>query len=180
MSDSLDQALIEALLAAHFEATPAPAEPAGDDDAALSQAQIEAILAGEPLAAEPAPLPAAPVESTAVTMPAPPAPVVEDVAFEPLHEIEAPVERPAGIEVLMDVPLSISVELGRTTVTIRDLLDLGQGSILRLDRHAGEPVDVLVNGRRLARGEVVVMEEDFGIRVTDVVSAAERLRSMGE
>jgi flagellar motor switch protein FliN len=72
------------------------------------------------------------------------------------------------------------VELGQATVTIRDLLELGQGSILPLDRRAGEPVDVLVNGQRLARGEVVVIDEDFGIRVTDVVSRSDRLRSMGE
>ena len=69
------------------------------------------------------------------------------------------------------MPLSISVELGRTSLTIRELLALGQGSILQLDRHAGEPVDVLVNGKRLARGEVVVIDEDFGIRVTEVVAA---------
>ena len=184
--EPLDQAAIEALIAAQFDAPADAAEPPApaveEGGGTLSQAEIEAILAGGPSETLAAPMPAAPPATvpSPVTMPADPAPVIEDVAFDTLHEIHAPVDQPAGIEVLMDVPLSITVELGQATVTIRDLLDLGQGSILRLNRHAGEPVDVLVNGRRLARGEVVVMEEDFGIRVTDVVSAAERLRSMGE
>jgi flagellar motor switch protein FliN/FliY len=141
---------------------------------ALSQPAVEALLTGE-MAAAPAPATAAPAVPATVAA----EPVVEEIAFDALHPIEAPIAQRAGIEVLLDVPLSITVELGQATVTIRDLLDLGQGSILRLDRHAGEPVDVLVNGRRLARGEVVVMEEDFGIRVTDVVPQQERIRSMG-
>jgi flagellar motor switch protein FliN/FliY len=109
-----------------------------------------------------------------------PLPLVEDIALDELHPIEAPLDDRAQIELLLDVPLAITVELGQATVTIRDLLELGQGSILPLDRRAGEPVDVLVNGQRLARGEVVVIDEDFGIRVTDVVSRSDRLRSMGE
>jgi flagellar motor switch protein FliN/FliY len=186
MSDEpLDQSAIEALIAAQLGGAGADPEPAADAGGSLSQAQIEAILAGgspEEAAAPPHTADAfgAAAALPTVTMPAEPAPVIEDVAFDTLYEIDTPVDRPSGIEVLMDVPLSITVELGQATVTIRDLLDLGQGSILRLNRHAGEPVDVLVNGRRLARAEVVVMEEDFGIRVTDVVSPAERLRSMGE
>ena len=70
------------------------------------------------------------------------------------------------------------MELGQAKRTIRELLELGQGSILHLTRHAGEPVDVLVNGQHIARGEVVVIDENFGIRVTEVVSPADRLRTM--
>lgn len=160
--------------------TDQPLDTNPDAGDVLSPEAIEAILAGHAgeTAAEPVP-PAAPSTGTAL-MPVPPEPVVEDVVFDPLHEIEAPLDRPAGIEVLLEVPLQVTVELGQTTVTIRELLELGQGSILRLNRHAGEPVDLLVNGRRLARGEVVVMEEDFGLRVTDVVSPADRLQGFGE
>jgi len=86
-------------------------------------------------------------------------------------------EEPAGdINLLMDVPMEVSVELGRTKLRVKEILDLGAGSIIELDRLAGEPVDLLINGRLVARGEVVVIDENFGVRVTAVVSAMERLR----
>jgi flagellar motor switch protein FliN/FliY len=106
-------------------------------------------------------------------------PVVEEIELEQLFPYEADATNDTDIGLLLEVPLSISVELGRTSLTIRELLALGQGSILQLDRHAGEPVDVLVNGKRLARGEVVVIDEDFGIRVTEVVAPEERISGMG-
>jgi len=168
----LSQDAIEQLLAAESAVEPLEvAELVADEasDGPLSQADIEALLAAEPGPA--ASLPAAP---------AAPEPVVEAIALDELHAMEAPIDERAQIELLLDVPLAITVELGQATVTIRELLELGQGSILPLDRRAGEPVDVLVNGQRLARGEVVVIDEDFGIRVTDVVSRGDRLRSMGE
>jgi flagellar motor switch protein FliN len=106
-------------------------------------------------------------------------PVIEEIELEQLFPYEADATNDTDIGLLLEVPLSISVELGRTSLTIRELLALGQGSILQLDRHAGEPVDVLVNGKRLARGEVVVIDEDFGIRVTEVVAPEERISGMG-
>jgi flagellar motor switch protein FliN/FliY len=106
-------------------------------------------------------------------------PVIEDIELEPLVPLDDDSSADTDIGLLLEVPLSISVELGRTSLTIRELLALGQGSILQLDRHAGEPVDVLVNGKRLARGEVVVIDEDFGIRVTEVVTPEERISGMG-
>jgi flagellar motor switch protein FliN/FliY len=106
-------------------------------------------------------------------------PVIEDIELEPLVPLDDDPSADTDIGLLLEVPLSISVELGRTSLTIRELLALGQGSILQLDRHAGEPVDVLVNGKRLARGEVVVIDEDFGIRVTEVVTPEERISGMG-
>jgi flagellar motor switch protein FliN len=106
-------------------------------------------------------------------------PVIEDIELEPLVPLDDDPAADTDIGLLLEVPLSISVELGRTSLTIRELLALGQGSILQLDRHAGEPVDVLVNGKRLARGEVVVIDEDFGIRVTEVVTPEERISGMG-
>ncbi|WP_407276764.1 flagellar motor switch protein FliN [Halothiobacillus sp. DCM-1] len=87
-------------------------------------------------------------------------------------------ENPINLEVLMDVPVAISMEIGRTNVNIRNLLQLNQGSIVELDRLAGEPLDVLVNGTLIARGEVVVINEKFGIRLTDVISPAERIRKL--
>jgi flagellar motor switch protein FliN len=114
---------------------------------------------------------------------APPAqsgePLIEEIELEQLLPFDADPTSDTDIGLLLEVPLSISVELGRTSLTIRELLALGQGSILQLDRHAGEPVDVLVNGKRLARGEVVVIDEDFGIRVTEVVTPEERISGMG-
>jgi flagellar motor switch protein FliN len=106
-------------------------------------------------------------------------PVIEEIELEQLLPFDADPTSDTDIGLLLEVPLSISVELGRTSLTIRELLALGQGSILQLDRHAGEPVDVLVNGKRLARGEVVVIDEDFGIRVTEVVTPEERISGMG-
>lgn len=80
-----------------------------------------------------------------------------------------------NIGLLMDVPLQISVELGRTTKKIREILDFGQGSIIELDKLAGEPVDILVNGRIIAKGEVVVIDESFGVRITDILHPSKRL-----
>jgi flagellar motor switch protein FliN/FliY len=87
-------------------------------------------------------------------------------------------ENPLNFDVIMDVPVNISMEIGRTGINIRNLLQLNQGSIVELDRLAGEPLDVLVNGTLIARGEVVVINEKFGIRLTDVISPAERLRKL--
>ena len=82
----------------------------------------------------------------------------------------------SGMEVLLDVPLEISVELGRVKMMVREVLDLGTGSIIEVDKAAGEPVDVMVNGRLVARGEVVVIEDNFGVRVTEILNPAERFR----
>lgn len=83
-----------------------------------------------------------------------------------------------NIDLLMDVPLEVTVELGRTKMAIKDLLDLSEGSIVELDKLAGEPVDFLVNGRLISRGEVVVIDENFGVRITEIISPAERLSSL--
>jgi flagellar motor switch protein FliN/FliY len=80
------------------------------------------------------------------------------------------------MDVLLDVPLEISVELGRVKMVVRDVLDLGTGSIVEVDKAAGEPVDVMVNGRLVAKGEVVVIEDNFGVRITEILNPAERFR----
>lgn len=79
---------------------------------------------------------------------------------------------------VLDIPVTLSVEIGQTCVSIRNLLQLNQGSVVELDRLAGEPLDVLVNGTLVAHGEVVVVNEKFGIRLTDVVSAQERVKKL--
>ncbi len=84
------------------------------------------------------------------------------------------------IDLIMDIPLEVTVELGRIRMLIKDVLDLASGSIVELDRVAGEPVDLLVNGRLVAKGEVVVIEDNFGIRITEIVSPAERVVGLGK
>jgi flagellar motor switch protein FliN/FliY len=79
------------------------------------------------------------------------------------------------LELLLDVPLDVSVELGRSRLTIQELLGLGPGSVVELDKLAGEPLDIMVNGRLVARGEAVVVSDKFGVRITDIVSPAERI-----
>ena len=83
-----------------------------------------------------------------------------------------------NLEVILDVPVTISMEIGRTRINIRNLLQLTQGSVVELDRLAGEPMDVLVNGTLIAHGEVVVVNDKFGIRLTDVLSPSERVRKL--
>jgi flagellar motor switch protein FliN/FliY len=87
---------------------------------------------------------------------------------------------PRGMELLMDIPLDVTVELGRVQMLIKDVLELSAGSIVELERVAGEPVDLLVNGRLVAKGEVVVIEDNFGIRVTEVISPADRANGTGK
>src|SRR3954469_787853 len=81
----------------------------------------------------------------------------------------------SDLSLVLDVPVEVAVEIGRTTMTIRETLAITPGSIVALDRMAGEPVDLLVNGKRIARGEVVAIDEEFGLRVTEVVSPQRRL-----
>ncbi len=83
-----------------------------------------------------------------------------------------------NLDVVLDIPVNISMEVGGTEITIRNLLQLNQGSVVELDRLAGEPLDVLVNGTLIAHGEVVVVNEKFGIRLTDIVSPSERIRRL--
>ena len=84
----------------------------------------------------------------------------------------------ANLDVILDIPVTLSMEIGRTEITINDLLQLGQGSVVELERLAGEPMDVMVNGTLIAHGEVVVVDEKFGIRLTDVVSPTERIKKL--
>jgi len=105
-----------------------------------------------------------------------------DYAKAAFQALEAEAGRGDGedvnLDLILDVPVTLSMEIGRTQISIRNLLQLNQGSVVELDRLAGEPMDVLVNGTLIAHGEVVVVNEKFGIRLTDVVSPAERVRRL--
>ncbi|MDM8538700.1 flagellar motor switch protein FliN [Desulfobacterales bacterium HSG17] len=84
-----------------------------------------------------------------------------------------------NLEFILDIPLLLTVELGRTKMLVNDLLQLGQGSIVELEKLAGEPLEIFINSKLVARGEVVVVNEKFGVRLTDIISPIERVRTLG-
>lgn len=106
-------------------------------------------------------------------------PPVHPVRFPPLPSELPPGGDPHTIDLLLDVTMSVTVELGRSSLSVEEVLALGPGSVVELDKLAGEPVDVLVNGRLIARGEVVVVDENFGVRVTEIASPKKRATAMG-
>jgi flagellar motor switch protein FliN/FliY len=89
-------------------------------------------------------------------------------------------ETPNDIDFILDIPVQLTVELGRTKIAIKNLLQLAQGSVVELDGLAGEPMDVLVNGCLIAQGEVVVVNDKFGIRLTDIITPSERIRKLNK
>jgi flagellar motor switch protein FliN/FliY len=102
---------------------------------------------------------------------------------EPVNPLDIPASiagegADVNLDLILDVPVTLAMEVGRTRISIRNLLQLNQGSVVELDRAAGEPLDVFVNGTLVAHGEVVVINEKFGIRLTDVISPAERVRKL--
>jgi flagellar motor switch protein FliN len=104
-------------------------------------------------------------------------PAVSAGVFQPLSKAATPSTR-NDIELILDIPVQMTVELGRTKIAIRNLLQLAQGSVVELDGLAGEPMDVLVNGCLIAQGEVVVVNDKFGIRLTDIITPSERIRKL--
>lgn len=102
---------------------------------------------------------------------------MEEFPSSPRSNEQVSLEGP-NLDVILDIPVSISMEVGSTEINIRNLLQLNQGSVIELDRLAGEPLDVLVNGTLIAHGEVVVVNEKFGIRLTDVISPSERIKKL--
>jgi len=102
-----------------------------------------------------------------------------DAQFPTLEQDSSPKTIKRELDFLLDIPLEVSVELGRTSMLINELLQLGQGSVIELNKLAGEPLEILVNNRLIARGEAVVINEKFGVRITDIVSPIERVRQLG-
>jgi len=96
------------------------------------------------------------------------------------HVLEKPEQKERDLEMLMDIPLDINVELGRVKLTVQKILELTPGNIIELDKTAGEPVDVFVNGRLVAKGEVVVVEDNFGVRITEILSSHDRISKLSE
>ncbi len=162
MSDNeegmLSQADLDALIAA------AQSEPSLEDD--LSADMPEAILEAMPQMDTETETPDAPAErgSGLVDLP----------LFDPPAPSFTTAEGATGLGRVRDIPLEVTVELGRTRLLIRDILDLSPGAIIELDKVAGEPVDLFANGMLVARGEVIVIDDNFGVRVTEIITAAER------
>ncbi|UVL63173.1 flagellar motor switch protein FliN [Pseudomonas sp. B21-032] len=125
------------------------------------QSHIDALLAADSAASAPA--------SSRLAM--------EEFGSSPRSNEQVTLDGP-NLDVILDIPVSISMEVGSTEINIRNLLQLNQGSVIELDRLAGEPLDVLVNGTLIAHGEVVVVNEKFGIRLTDVISPSERIKKL--
>ncbi|MFN0040433.1 MAG: flagellar motor switch protein FliN [Burkholderiales bacterium] len=137
---------------ANVSETAAPEQPADDWAAAMAEQQA----AAQPALSTP-----------------PPSPV-----FQKLAPGNTAPETRNDIDMILDIPVQLTVELGRTKIAIKNLLQLAQGSVVELDGLAGEPMDVLVNGCLIAQGEVVVVNEKFGIRLTDIVTPSERMRQL--
>ncbi|UNK43955.1 flagellar motor switch protein FliN [Luteimonas sp. S4-F44] len=108
----------------------------------------------------------------------PAASTAEPARFDDLHAERADDAADLNLDVILDVPVALSLEVGRTRMPIRNLLQLNRGSVVELERGAGEPLDVYVNGTLIAHGEVVVINDRFGVRLTDVVSPSERIRRL--
>ena len=125
-------------------------------------------LAEQTAASAPAPQPAS----------APAAAPAGAQVFQPLHNTAANASGTVDIERILDVPVQLMAEIGRTRITIKNLLQLSQGSVVELDGLAGQPLDVLINGYLIAQGEVVVVNEKYGIRLTDIVTPSERMQKL--
>ncbi|WP_108649737.1 flagellar motor switch protein FliN [Dongshaea marina] len=159
MSDDEQGQMADEWAAALGEQADAEGEAAAEDDwaAALGE-QAEAEAAADEVAADD-------------VMPA---------ELEELSDESSPInaDERRKLDTILDIPVSISMEVGRSNINIRNLLQLNQGSVVELDRVAGEPLDVLVNGTLIAHGEVVVVNDKFGIRLTDVISQTERIKKL--
>ncbi len=137
-------------------------------------------VAPPPPSPVPAPAPA-PAVAPGQMYGAPQNVTVKPAAFMPLQSTGATAPEAGNgknIDLLLDINMKVSVELGRTRMAVRDVLGLSSGSVVELDRQAGEPVDILINDRLVARGEVVVIDDRFGVRVTDIETPSQRVRSL--
>ena len=103
----------------------------------------------------------------------------QPASFEELEDGAVDQAGGQNLDFLLDVPLEVTVELGRTTIIINKMLQLTQGSVVELDKAAGEPVEIYVNNKLLGKGEVIVVNERFGVRITEIISQADRIKNMG-
>jgi flagellar motor switch protein FliN/FliY len=105
-------------------------------------------------------------------------PNIQPAIFSNFEQQQPHVTETKNLDMLLDIPLQVTVELGSTKKSVKEILELSSGSIIELDKLAGEPVDILVNNRLVAQGEVVVIDENFGVRVTDIISQSDRLKKL--
>jgi flagellar motor switch protein FliN/FliY len=105
---------------------------------------------------------------------------IQSAQFQGLDASPSGEDNSRKMDLLLDLQLPVSIELGRTNMLIRDILDLQRGSVVEFEKLASEPVDILINGKKMAEGEVVVIEKHFGIRITNLVEASERVRGLGK
>jgi len=141
--------------------------PASADDDPWAEAMAEQASAeADSAPAEPPPQPA-------------PAKAAGDSVFRPLEQ-GSKGKNARDLEMIMDIPVKLAVELGRTRITIKQLLELAQGSVIELDGLAGEPMDILINGYLIAQGEVVVVEDKYGIRITEIITPSERVQKLNK
>lgn len=149
-----------------------------DLDADWASAMAEQSSDNQPAEAEDDPWAAAFAEQAAVEeSPAPPAKSASESVFRPLDK-SAGNGAPRDLEMIMDIPVKLTVELGRTRITIKQLLELTQGSVVELEGLAGEPMDILINGYLIAQGEVVVVDDKYGIRITEIITPSERVQKL--
>ncbi|WNL38856.1 flagellar motor switch protein FliN [Halomonas sp. PAMB 3232] len=159
-----------------------PDQSVSDDDwaSAMSEQDAESDTAGDddPWAAAMAEQEAAEADADEPPTPAPPpAKAASEDIFRPLSsESGGNVSR--DLEMIMDIPVKLTVELGRAKLTIKQLLELAQGSVIELEGLAGEPMDILINGYLIAQGEVVVVEDKYGIRITEIITPSERIHKL--
>ncbi len=150
------------------EETTSSADAAGEEEdpwaAAMAEQEAAEESEEEATAAEPAPK-------------APEAKAASDDIFRPLSP-DSGSSQARELEMIMDIPVKLTVELGRTKLTIKQLLELAQGSVIELEGLAGEPMDILINGYLIAQGEVVVIEDKYGIRITEIVTPSERIHKL--
>ncbi|WP_341917686.1 flagellar motor switch protein FliN [Polaromonas sp. YR568] len=132
-------------------------------------------LAEQALASAPEP---APAPAPAPAAPAPPSTPAGERVFQPLQSNAGSEIARGDIDRVLDVPVQLTAELGRTRITIKSLLQLSQGSVVELDGLAGQPMDVFINGYLIAQGEVVVVNDKFGIRLTDIITPSERMQKL--
>ncbi|MEW4262775.1 MULTISPECIES: flagellar motor switch phosphatase FliY [Priestia] len=163
LSISFAKSLVEELLVPSAEGTAASIEKESDlNEKQTEQPAAEYIQHEETQQAEPVHVP---VE-------------VQPASFSEFEHVSSPQGDSRNLDMLLDIPLQVTVELGRTRRTVQEILALSSGSIIELDKLAGEPVDILINSKLIAKGEVVVIDENFGVRVTDIISPRDRINKL--
>ncbi|MFQ6386915.1 flagellar motor switch phosphatase FliY [Priestia aryabhattai] len=163
LSISFAKSLVEELLVPSAEGTAASIEKESDlNEKQTEQPAAEYIQHEETQQAEPVHVPVD----------------VQPAAFSEFEHVSSPQGDSRNLDMLLDIPLQVTVELGRTKRTVQEILALSSGSIIELDKLAGEPVDILINSKLIAKGEVVVIDENFGVRVTDIISQRDRINKL--